>query len=1080
MTAMIFLLALVGSLIADPQDGAAALVPVGLRCEHRTEPRGIDETRPQLSWLLEAVDPKARGLAQASYHVLVSATEARLSLGEGELWDSGEVRSGSTYAVDYAGRPLESGMVCFWKVRVRDGSGALSDWSEPASFNIGLLDAADWEGAWIGYDAARALAKERPHLRDAHWIQFPEEDPRQAPAGTRAFRKLFELPADLSIDEATLLVTADDGFDLYVNGRHAVSSDLPDGTWKRARIARIEHLLTPGRNLLAVETRNASAGPTGLIGQLVIRRAPPSTRAPFLLETDATWNCSREQARGWEQPGFDDFDWLPVRDAGQYGVDPWGPFPAGDLLLPPASYLRHTFQVEKPVLRATAYASALGLYEMRLNGRRVGDQFFDPGWTDYEKRVYYRAFDVTSLLHPGANAIGAILGDGWYSGYVGYKPERDHYGKHPRFRAHVEIEYRDGNREVVASDAGWRATTGPILESDFLMGEVYDARRELPGWDESSYDASDWQPVDVTERIAARLETHPGQPVRAITELVPKKVTEPKPGVYVVDLGQNFAGFCRLRLKGRRGQVVTLRFAERLNPDGTIYTTNLRAARVVDTYVCKGGGKPEIFEPRFTFHGFQYVEVSGLDTPPTKEMITGVALSSDTPLSGRFECSDPMVNQLVSNILWTQRANFIDVPTDCPQRDERLGWTGDAQIYVRTAALLSDVQAFFTKWLVDLEDAQRADGQFPMVAPLKVAGADGGPGWADAGVICPWAIYQVYGDLRCLEERYDGMVKFLEFCRGRSTDGLLPPEKFHCFGDWVSVDADTPKTVIYTAYYAHAADLVARSAEALGRVDDAVQYRKLFSDIKAAFRKAYINADGRIEGNTQCAYVMALAFDLVEGGQREAAAEHLIERIEARQGHLSTGFLGTKDLMLVLSKIGREDVAYRLLHNESYPSWGFSIRNGATSIWERWNGWTPEKGFMDPGMNSFAHYSFGAVGQWLFENVGGIQPETPGYERILIRPRPGGKIDWARVEYESVRGRIATHWTRKDGRFHLEVDIPPNTTATIHLPAREGGRVTESGVPAAEAPGLEFTGWIAGAALFEAGSGHYAFVSEVE
>ena len=541
------------------------------------------------------------------------------------------------------------------------------------------------------------------------------------------------------------------------------------------------------------------------------------------------------------------------------------------------------------------------------------------------------------------------------------------------------------------------------------------------------------------------------------------------------DLGQNFAGIVRLKVSGEPGRKVTLRFAERLNPDGTIYTTNLRAARVTDTYVCSGQ-RDEIWSPRFTFHGFQYVEVTGLKSHPDKETITGIALSSDTPVVGQFACSDPMLNQLHNNIYWTQRANFIDIPTDCPQRDERLGWTGDAQVYIGTAALNCDVQAFFSKWLVDLTDGQRADGQFPMVAPVKVAGDDGGPAWADAGVICPWTMYQVYGDRRLLKHQYPSMVKFVEFCRKRSTRDLLPPKQFHCFGDWLNINADTPKEVIYTAYFAHSTDLLARAAAVLGNTDDAAKYQELFHAIKVAFNRAYVASDGRIGGNTQACYVLAIAFDLVDEENVKHAAKYLVDDIEKRNNHLSTGFIGTKSLMQALSRIGRRDVAFRLLHNDSFPSWGFSIKQGATSIWERWDGWTPEKGFQDPGMNSFAHYSFGAVYQWMVENIGGIESDGPAYKHITISPRLDANLTWARTAYQSIRGEVATSWTRNDGLLTLDVRIPANATATVHLPSADGAEISESGRPLVASEGATLLRREGGRAVIEIGSGRYTFL----
>jgi alpha-L-rhamnosidase len=746
--------------------------------------------------------------------------------------------------------------------------------------------------------------------------------------------------------------------------------------------------------------------------------------------------------------------------------------------LPPVPYFRKNFNAGRSIVRATLYASALGLVEVHLNGHRVSEDFFTPGWTDYDQRVHYRTYDVTKLVRRGGNVLGAVLADGWYSGYVGYAGQRNYYGKLPRIRLQLQLEYADGTSAIVGTGPDWKATTGPVREADFLKGETYDARQELDGWDQPGFKDDNWQPVVTDSEVHPLMQAHPGPPVRIIAEFKAKAISEPKPGFYVLNLGQNFAGMARLKISGTPGQKITLRFAERLNSDGTIYTTNLRSARSTDTYICKGTAV-ETWEPHFTFHGFQYVEVAGLKKPPTKDQIVGLALSSDTPVVGSFSCSDPMLNQLHNNIYWTQRANFIDIPTDCPQRDERLGWTGDAQVYVRTATLNCDVEAFYTKWLVDLdEDGQRADGEFPMVAPVKVAGDDGGPAWADAGVICPWTIYDVYGDRRILERHYDAMTKFIAFCQNRSKANLLPPDKYHCFGDWLNINADTPKDVIYTAYFAYSTKLTAQAAAVLGKTDNAAKYNDLFTRIKAAFNQAYVTDDGRISGDTQTAYVLALAFDLVDGERAKLAAQHLVDNIAKRDWHLSTGFIGTKDLMLVLAKIGRNDVAYRLIYNDTFPSWGFSIEHGATSIWERWDGWTPEKGFQDPGMNSFAHYSFGAVYQWMVENIGGIRSDGPAYQHIIIAPQLDGKLTAATTSYDSIRGRIETGWKRDGGNFSLNVIIPPNTAATVYLPLNPAAanRISESGRPLESVKGVKLLRTENDRAVLEVESGSYHFV----
>ena len=704
----------------------------------------------------------------------------------------------------------------------------------------------------------------------------------------------------------------------------------------------------------------------------------------------------------------------------------------GEHILPPPAFLRQRFLVTKSVKRAVLHCSAFGMAEFHINGKKVGNEYFMPGWTDYEKRVYYHSYDITKSLHRGENAVGAILGDGWYTGYVGFGANRDHYGKHTRVIAQLEIEYSDGSRVSVPTNRSWKASAGPIAYSDFLMGEQFDAREEQKDWVTAKFDDSKWEPVVTGAVSKGKLEAFPSNPVRAYEVVKPISLSEPKPGVYVYNLGQNLAGFVRLKINGDRGQKIVIRHAERLNPDNTVYTTNLRSAVATDTYICKGGGT-EVWEPKFTFHGFQYVEVTGLNSKPGMDLIEGIAISSDTQIGGHLETSDSMLNKLVKNAYWTQRMNFIDIPTDCPQRDERLGWTGDAQAFIRTACMVTDVQPFFTKWLTDLDDGQRTDGQYPMVAPVKVAGDDGGPAWADAGVICPWTIYDVYGDKQLLAKHNPNMKRFIEFCRKRSTEDLMPPAKFHCFGDWVSINANTPTDVIFLAYFAYSSHLVAESARALGHTAEAAEYDALCTKLKDNFNKHYVDENGTVKGDTQCSYVLAFAFDLLHDDIKEKAKAQFIHSIESRKWLLSTGFVGTRDIMNALTKIGRNDIALRLLHNTDFPSWGFSIKNGATSIWERWDGWTPEKGFQDPGMNSFAHYAFGAVVGWMYREIGGINNASAGFNQIQIKPLFDPKLDWVKSSYDSVHGPIKVSWKKSGSGYSVGVDVPPNTTAVIWL-----------------------------------------------
>jgi alpha-L-rhamnosidase len=891
-----------------------------LRCEYRVNPLGIDVTAPRLSW--EMHDAR-RGAAQTAYQILVASTPEKLAADQGDLWDSGKVVSDQTAQIVYAGKPLQSRMECFWKVRLWDADGKPSTYSKAALWSMGLLKPEDVKAKWIG-------------------VQGPMIHPDKGP-------------------------------------------------------------------------------------------------------TDAK---------------------------------------SKDVLGCPL--FRKQFTVEKPIRRATLYASALGNYALSINGQSlpVAD-FFNPGWTDYRKRVYYNTYDVTRLVHKGGrNAIGAVLAAGWYAGAIGFKSDRFIYGRDPRLFVQLELEADDGSIQTIATDGSWKTAWGPWIEGEFLAGETYDARKEMRGWDSPEFNDAAWESVAVTDRIEAQFQAIPTNPVRVTGFLKPVKVTQQRPGVYVFDMGQNFAGFAVLHAKGPAGTKIVLRFAEMLNPDGSIYTTNLRGARCTDTYVLSGKGE-ETWAPQFTFHGFRYLEMTGYPGTPAKSTILGVAINSATPMVGSFECSSPMVNKLYSNICWTQRANFISIPTDCPQRDERLGWTGDAEVFCRAATYNADVASFFTKWLVDLEDAQQPDGGVTDVAPFVLNLGHGTAAWADAGTICPATIYWVYNDKRLLEKHYGMMVRLVEFDRKHSKDLLRPAEGY---GDWLSIKADTPKDVIGTAFFAESTHLTAQAARVLGKEADARKYQALFEDIKRAFNKAYVAPDGRIKGNTQTCYVMALYFNLLPEDKRPLAAKYLVEDIAARGGCLSTGFVGTSMLMPVLAQTGHQDVAYRLLLNETFPSWGYSIKHGATSIWERWDGWTAEKGFQDPGMNSFAHYSFGAVARWMFQSVAGIDTDGPGYKRLLIRPQlpvgagwqpaPLGQpgLSWVKASYRSLHGRIATEWRTEGGKFALGVTIPANTIATVSLPAAGPERVREGERPAAESEGVKFLRTEPGRVLYEVRAGTYRFV----
>lgn len=752
----------------------------------------------------------------------------------------------------------------------------------------------------------------------------------------------------------------------------------------------------------------------------------------------------------------------------------------------PAPYLRKEFSLPGPVQSARLYITALGLHETTLNGQVVSPDVFAPGWTDYHKRVQYNVYDVTELLQEGDNAIGAVLGDGWAAGFVGMGP-RQKYVDRPRLLAQLEITLADGSTRRVISDRTWQHQFGPLLENDMLMGEAYDARLEMPGWDRPGFDDKSWRRVQIFDAWPGKLVATNGPTVRRMEELQP--ISDPevtRDFIHtnaIFDLGQNLVGRVRFQGSAPAGTTVTLRFAEVLDEKGKLYTTNLRAARATDYYTFKGEGV-EVWEPKFTFHGFRYVELVDYPGEVDRTTITAVVLHSEMAQTGDFAASEPLLNQLQHNILWGQKGNFVDVPTDCPQRDERLGWTGDIQVFARTAAFNMDVAGFMRKWAQDVADSQSPEGMIPAVVPTAIGLVDGGPAWADAAVICPWTMYLCYGDRGILAENYGVMTKFMDWLQSVSPGHIrCAPEweGWPGFGDWLSINAPTPRDLIGTAFLAYDAGLMARIAEVLGKRQDAARYGKLFAEVKAAFANRYLKggslpenpppaserrrmldgADAISRGNlkvvdygpvesevfntdlftpSQTAYVLALHFDLLPDNLRPQATAELVADIERRGGHLSTGFVGAPYLPHVLSSNGRLDVAYRLLHQTSWPSWLYSVTQGATTIWERWDGWTEDNGFQDPGMNSFNHYAYGSIGAWLYNTVAGIEidPARPGYKHAILRPQPGGGLTEARGALQTRYGELVSDWKIVDGRFEWRVVVPPNTTATVHLPGSAG------------------------------------------
>lgn len=721
---------------------------------------------------------------------------------------------------------------------------------------------------------------------------------------------------------------------------------------------------------------------------------------------------------------------------------------------------RREFEISAAIRRATVYVTARGLIELQLGGKRIGEDLFVPEWTDYDKRIHYRTYDVTAQVTVGRNTLEATLGDGWWSGYVGWQEQRGRYGSlENSLLVQLEIELADGEKITVGSDASWQCATGPILSSDFMMGETYDARRV----------AHDWLPVREVVAPLVPLVAQRSETVRHAEELRPVSVKEITPGVWIYDLGQNISGWVRLRVEAPAGTRVQLRHGERLSADGALYTANLRRAKATDVYICRGTGL-ETFEPHFTFHGFQFVELTGLPGAPRADAVTGRVIHSATPSAGHFSCSHANVNRLWENGRWSQKDNFISVPTDCPQRDERLGWMGDAQVFFRTATCNMDVAAFFTKWMIDVEDAQTPDGIFPDVAPrlredinfVGLGNLGGSAGWADAGIIIPYTFWRVYGDLRLVERHWEAMVKWLDWIERHNPDGLRVNLLANNYGDWLCIPSDTSfgthspmKNLLATAYWADDAAKMARLASALGRTAEAARFQAMAERIRAAFQREWLLPDGELTLATQTAYLLALAFDLLPENVRARAAERLVANIRSLDWHLSTGFIGISHLNPILTLTGHTDVAYRLLLQESYPSWLFPVKQGATTIWERWDSWTIAGGFNKDGMNSFNHYSLGSVGEWLFRHVAGIEldPQVPGYQRFRLRPYLGAGLDFVRASYRSMHGEIVSDWRRTGDRLTWVVTVPPNTTADIFIPSESDTAVVSDGLAVTDRDG---------------------------
>jgi alpha-L-rhamnosidase len=1031
-----------GVLAVTASPAEAVSKAVRLQCEYRSDPIGIDVARPRLSWWVE---DSRRGARQTAYQILVAGSPERLTEQRADIWNSGKRQGDQSLNVLYGGPRLSARRNCWWTVRLWDMNGNPGPWSRPARFEIGLLNRDEWKARWIGVPGEENAGK--IDLSGVQWIWHDRTaTTASGPSGVRTFAKRFEIPAGRKIASAELMTLADNLYQHAVNGNHAGAG----GGWQMLSPVSVAKWLKPGPNILTMIANNTD-GPAGLASLLVITFEDGSIQR---VVSDGSWKSTVDPGRTWTDASLNPDAWQTATVLAPMGSGPWGtprmPGRGG-----PATLVRKEFPLRKPIRSARAYVTALGTYRLHINGRRVGSDILTPDWTDYRKRVLYQTYDVTSHLQNGTNAIAAMVGDGWYSSGLGFALERNIFGPPPnRFLCQLHVDYEDGSGETIVTDGTWKSAVGPILRSEIYAGETYDARREPSGWDRAGFTDTAWKPVTEfawPEKTVISAQNSPT--IQVTEERKPKSFSSPANNVWVADMGQNMVGWCRLRVDAPAGTRIRLRFAERLEPDGNIYTENLRMAEATDTYICRGGG--EVWEPHFTYHGFRYVEITGLPAPPSADTIVGRVFHTNVPRLASLRTSSPLVNQLYSNITWSSRSNLHSVPTDCPQRDERLGWLGDAEIYWPTMTFTNDVASFTRKWMRDVVEAQSEAGGFPDVAPRCIDLSDGAPAWGDAGILVPYYAYRMYNDIELLRENYPAMQKWIEYIRSANPDWLWLKRRNNDFGDWVPANSTTDKDLIATCYYAYDCRLMAEIAEVLDKPKDAAMYKEMYGKIRSALAARFIQPDGRIANGSQTCYAMPIAMGLLTPEEKAKAAAWLAKDImEDRKGFLSTGFVGTAYLMTSLTESGRNDVAYKLLLNELYPSWGYMISKGATSMWERWNGDTG-----DPAMNSYNHYSFGAVGEWMFRCMAGIDRtrSAPGLRTIAIRPNLDPRITHVAASYDSVSGPISVEWrgTIKDG-YTVTVNIPANTTATITLQAGSPAEVTEGGRAVGNGADLRF------------------------
>ncbi len=1043
--------------------------------ENRIAPVGLDAPMPRFSWQLHGA---ANDLRQTAYQIQVALSAQDFETNAKVLaWDSGWVVSDQSCLAAYAGETLRSSMPYFWRVRIKNQDGVISPWSPVGRWVTGLFDAAkEFKADWIGFDQPYP---DTPHgadwfaINQAQWITHPALKPGRT--AVLFYRTTFQVSADTT--RVMIGMAANwcgqffvNGIELFQGGKMAVPRYLDVTPWIRSGTNQLAFRIN------AIEQRENP----GLIAAVRIEQSGGKVSRRF---TDASWEASLKPVNLWAGGEKPDDAWVPVKVLGKPG-EPNLSGQGGEKLaapkfdsksfMPPLVYLRQEINLPKPVRSAVFHGTARGLYDLHINGRQMTPTGFQPGWTQFEKHTDYVSTDVTDALKPGRNAIGVVLADGWFRGnelWVGRENFAKVFGDKLRFSGQLEVEYTDGARESFRTDPTWKAAYGPTLQADIYNGEIHDARREQTGWDQPDFADMAWHPV-VAEKRPVKEEfiqrAHPAETVRQDMELTPKTVTEPHPGIYVFDFGQNMAGWTRLKVSGRAGQTIYIRFGEDVNPDGTVYTDNLRTVNPADRYICKGG-VVETWEPRFTYHGFRYAQIVGLTDKPTKETLTGIVAHSGGPITSTFDSSSPMLNRLYQNIQWSQRGNYFETMTDCPQRDERYGWVGDAHFFMASSAYNQNAASFFTKWFLDCVDTQKKkDGNISNGAPgYRPGGGNASLDWSAAMMITPWMIWQRYGDAQPIQENYAALRFYMTQWQKFAVEVDQPKRgkpDYRIIGDWVALEKGTSREFIGRVFGYMLSGHMADFARLTGHDEDVRPFTALAAHFRSEIIQKHIAPDGTVTGDTETAYALVCRYHLYEPTQEKLIREKFQNRMLADHYTVLTGFHGAGNLLQGLTEIGLPADAAKTILNEEPPGWGGMVKLGATTIWERWEGKNADGTFYSPGMNSFNHYTFGGCGEWMMGYLVGLRPETPGYKVVHVQPTIVPGLNWAAGSFETPYGTVSNRWERKDDRITMHVIIPPNSTARVVL-SSAAKSITLQGKPVS----LSQTGGL------EVGSGSHEF-----